>query len=64
MRLRSLAAWGTYDTYAPVASLVNTALFGVCPDCGGSRARPRCDGTRHNSLGLTPPRVSNLLHDH
>ncbi len=62
VRLRSLAAWGAYDTHAPVASLINTALFGNCPDCGGSRTRPKCDGTRHHDLGLPPPRVSSVLH--
>lgn len=62
VRLRGLAAWGCYDTHAPVASLINTALFGTCPDCGGSRTRPRCDGARHASLGLPAPRVSSVLH--
>jgi len=64
VRLAGLQAWGCYDTHAPVASLINTALFGTCPDCGGSRSRPKCDGARHHELGLPAPRVSNVLHAH
>lgn len=62
VRLAGLQSWGCYDTHAPVASLVNTALFGTCPDCGGTRARPKCDGARHHELGLDAPRVSTVLH--
>lgn len=58
VRLAGLPAFGAYDTHQHVESLVRTALFGTCPDCGGSRARPKCDGARHHGLGLTPPRVS------
>lgn len=51
-------ALGTYDTRHVPTSLIRAELFGNCPDCGGSRTRPKCDGDRHHRLGLPPVRVS------
>lgn len=54
-------AWGSYDTHAPTPALVASDLGGVCPDCGGSRARPKCSADRHAEFGLPDVRVSALL---
>lgn len=48
-----LAAFGSYDTHADTPMLgAHAVTVGVCPDCGGSRTRPKHSEERHRELGL------------
>lgn len=51
-RIRNLAAFGAYDTHAPVTMFGMRALHGTCPDCGGARSRPSCTPKRHAELDM------------
>jgi len=52
---RSLEGFGAYDTEADTPMLANSGITGVCPDCGGSRERPKHTEARHIELGLAWP---------
>lgn len=53
VRPRKLPSFGAYDTHADTPMLgVHAVSVGVCPDCGGSRPRPKHDQERHEKLGL------------
>jgi Zonular occludens toxin (Zot) len=51
-RPRRLEAWGAYDTHADTPMLGRFTEGGTCPDCGGSRERPKHSEARHAELGL------------
>lgn len=51
---KSAAGYGAYDTHADTPLLGRHATeVGVCPDCGGSRVRPKHSKERHDALGLS-----------
>lgn len=54
MPMRS-EALGAYDTMADTPQVGRLIPGGPCPDCGGSRTRPRCDASVHAALGLPAP---------
>jgi hypothetical protein len=49
---RRLASWGAFDTHADTPHLGRVVESGNCPDCGGSRERPKHSEARHAALGL------------
>lgn len=52
-RQKGLAAFGAYDTHADTPLLGrHQNVAGVCPDCGGSRVRPKHSPERHAALGI------------
>lgn len=51
-RQRGLAAFGAYDTHADTPLLGRHQSTGVCPDCGGSRTRPKHSPELHELLGV------------
>lgn len=52
VRLGGLAGFGAYDTHAPTPQIGGHVHSGVCPDCGGTRSRPKHSAELHESLGL------------
>lgn len=49
---RRLPAWGAYDTLADTPLLGRRHEGGTCPDCGGSKERPKHSEKRHAELGI------------
>lgn len=54
-RPKKSPAWGSYDTHAPTPQIGGLLQGGPCPDCGGMRARPKCEAKTHELLGLPAP---------
>lgn len=50
--LGRLDAFGAYDSQAPVPQLGGHVHTGTCPDCGGTRSRPKHSPELHAQLGL------------
>lgn len=50
--LRRLASFGCYDTHAPTPQIGGHVHTGSCPDCGGTRSRPKHSPELHEALGL------------
>lgn len=49
-------SFGAYDTDHIPPVWGERVADGPCPDCGGTRTRPKCDDVRHELLGLPAPR--------
>lgn len=49
---KRLPAWGAYDTMADTPLLGRRHEGGTCPDCGGSKERPKHSEKRHQELGI------------
>lgn len=47
-----LDSFGSYDTHADTPLLGHRLESGTCPDCGGSRTRPKHSEARHTELGI------------
>lgn len=52
---RRSPAWGAYDTLADAPVIGHPDTGGICVDCGGTRARPKCSTARHVELGIEVP---------
>lgn len=48
-------ALGAYDTHADTPQVGRLIPGGPCPDCGGTRTRPKCSADVHMQLGLDVP---------
>lgn len=55
-----LVSFGLYDTDFIPPVFGERAAEGACPDCGGTRVRPKCEPKRHEELGLVPARAPHL----
>lgn len=68
VRLAGLASFGAYDTHAATPQIGGHVHAGTCPDCGGTRPRPKHSATLHDALGLPwyddLPRVAMVDADH